>query len=56
MLPCVAIARMAGEPLLAVQSNGRVETVDEWRGRVVQTNIQLTMGIRDVPVRIVRCT
>ena len=42
------------EPLLAVQANGRVETVDEWRGRVVQAKIELTMGIREVPLRFVR--
>ncbi|KAH0833227.1 hypothetical protein J3R83DRAFT_12287 [Lanmaoa asiatica] len=45
------------EPLLAMQTNGRVETVDEWRGRVLQATIDLTLGIHDVPLRfIVSCS
>ncbi|KAG9315227.1 cytochrome P450 [Chiua virens] len=39
------------EPLLALQTNGRVETVDEWRERVLQATMNVTLGIKDVPLR-----
>ncbi|KAH7890566.1 cytochrome P450 [Phlebopus sp. FC_14] len=43
------------EPLLAVNpKSGKIETVDEWRARVMQATMRLTMGVRDVPLRFVR--
>ncbi|KAF9243484.1 cytochrome P450 [Melanogaster broomeanus] len=42
------------EPLLATKPDGKVETQDEWRERVMQATMSITMGIKDVPLRIVR--
>ncbi|KAF9243481.1 cytochrome P450 [Melanogaster broomeanus] len=42
------------EPLLAMKPDGKVETQDEWRERVMQATMSLTMGIKDVPLRLVR--
>ncbi|KAF9223689.1 cytochrome P450 [Gyrodon lividus] len=42
------------EPLLAVKPDGKVETKDEWRERVMQATIRITMGVKDVPLRFVR--
>ncbi|KAF8558184.1 cytochrome P450 [Imleria badia] len=36
------------EPLLAMQPNGQVETADEWRGRVLQANIESMMCLLDL--------
>jgi len=44
------------EPLLAIHANGRAETVDEWRDRVMQAKLELTLGTKDVPLRFVRRT
>ncbi|KAF9243482.1 cytochrome P450 [Melanogaster broomeanus] len=42
------------EPLLAMKPDGKVETQDEWRERVMQATISFTMGIKNVPLRLVR--
>ncbi|KAH7926118.1 cytochrome P450 [Leucogyrophana mollusca] len=50
------------EPLLAVVSKGTaepggkdaLETREEWRARVMQATLALTMGVRDVPLRFVK--
>jgi len=44
------------EPLFAMQPNGQLETVDEWRDRVLQAKVDITLGINDVPLRFVRRT
>jgi cytochrome P450 len=39
------------EPLLSVNvSTGEKETKEEWRERVLQAKMTLTMGVRDVPL------
>ncbi|KAF9243485.1 cytochrome P450 [Melanogaster broomeanus] len=42
------------EPLLATKPDGKVETQDEWRERIMQATMSVTMGIKDVPLRLVR--
>jgi cytochrome P450 len=42
------------EPLFSVRSNGEVESVDEWRERVFQADMMMTLGIKDHGVRFVR--
>ncbi|KIJ66894.1 hypothetical protein HYDPIDRAFT_149950 [Hydnomerulius pinastri MD-312] len=44
------------EPLLMAKSDGKVETRQEWRERVMQATMNLTMGIKDVPLRFSRRT
>jgi cytochrome P450 len=39
------------EPLLSVNvSTGERETKEEWRERVMQARMTLTMGVKDVPL------
>jgi cytochrome P450 len=43
------------EPLLSVNvSTGEKETVEEWRARVMQPMMGITMGIKDVPLTFTR--
>ena len=42
------------EPLFSVRPNGEVESADQWRERVFQADIMLTLGIKDHGVRFVR--
>jgi len=58
VFPRVVIASLAlaGRAVGAMKSNGQAETVDEWRGRVLQAKIGLTMGIDDVSLRFGRHT
>ncbi|KAG2154041.1 cytochrome P450 [Suillus clintonianus] len=43
------------EPLLSVNvSTGEKETKEEWRERVMQAKMTLTMGVRDVPLTFVK--
>ncbi|KAF5365981.1 hypothetical protein D9758_006676 [Tetrapyrgos nigripes] len=41
------------EPLLGVKSDGTKETRTEWRERVLDGKIVLTLGVKDVPLRFV---
>jgi cytochrome P450 len=43
------------EPLLSVNvSTGEKETTEEWRERVMQAVMGISMGVRDVPLTLVR--
>jgi hypothetical protein len=43
------------EPLLSVNvSTGEKETIEEWRARVMQAVMGITLGIKDVPLTFTR--
>jgi cytochrome P450 len=42
------------EPLLMVRPNGKMETLDEWRERIFQADMLMTLGMKDHAVRLVR--
>lgn len=37
-----------------VRPNGKMETLDEWRERIFQADMLMTLGMKDHAVRLVR--